>query len=181
MEQWRDIIGYEGLYQVSDWGRVKSFCNGKERILVGCKDRDGYLRVGLYKDGKMKKCFVHRLVAEAFIPNPYGLPCVNHRDETRDNNVASNLEYCDAAYNNAYGTHNERVAKALTNHPAKSRTVFQYTLDGSLVRSYPSVMETERRTGYDQGAISKCCRGVRNQHMGYLWSYELLVPKGRLF
>lgn len=147
-EIWKDIIGYEGLYQVSDLGRVKSFYNGDERVLLVNKDNKGYLKVGLWKDSKMKTCKVHRLVAQAFLPNPDGLPCVNHKDECKTNNIVSNLEYCDVAYNNAYGTHNERVAKANTNHPAKSKAVFQYALDGSLVSSYSSAHEAERETGF---------------------------------
>lgn len=165
MENWKDIIGFEGLYQVSDLGRVKSFYNGKERVLVGVKNTNGYLKVGLWKDGKVKQYRVHRLVAEAFIPNPYGLPEVNHKDECKTNNAVSNLEWCDNRYNNNYGTRTERSAKA------QSRTVHQYTLDGSLVRSYPSVMEAERSTGCNHGYISKCCNGKYKQAYGYIWSY----------
>lgn len=181
MEVWRDIIGFEGLYQVSDLGRVKSLLNGRERVLVGRKNKDGYLLVSLCKDGNAKKCYVHRLVAEAFIPNPDNLPQVNHRDECKSNNVVSNLEYCDRKYNNNYGTRTERSAKARTNHPNTSKTVFQYTKDGSLVRLYPSTMEAVRRTGYDKGYISQCCLGKRKQAYGYIWSYTLLTPKGKLF
>lgn len=178
MEQWRDIEGYEGLYQVSDWGRVKSLNylhTGVERLLVGIKNKDGYLRVCLWKDGKRKWCKVHRLVTQAFIPNPYGLPQVNHKDENPANNVVSNLEWCDCKYNINYGTHNERIAKAL------SKPVYQYTKDGSLVRSYPSVREAERRTGYRNSTISECCNGKQKSAYGYLWSYNLFAPRGRLF
>lgn len=184
MENWKDISGYEGLYQVSDWGRVKSLNyhrSGAERLLVGVKNRYGYLVVSLYKDGKAKMYKVHRLVARAFIPNPDGLPQVNHRDEDKTNNIATNLEYCDAAYNSNYGTRNERVSKAKRNDPTKSKAVFQYTLDGSLVRSYPSTMEAGRRTGYDNGYISACCLGKYKQAYGYLWSYNLIDYAGRLF
>ena len=180
-EVWRDIIGYEGLYQVSDCGRVKSFYNGKERLLSAGKDDDGYLYVGLCKDGKMKSCRVHRLVAQAFIPNPYGLPQVNHKDECKTNNVETNLEWCNNKYNINFGTRNERSAKALTNHPNKSKPVFQHTLDGSLVKSYPSANEAQRRTGYDKGHISACCNGKRKQAYGFIWSFSPIVPKGKLF
>lgn len=170
-EIWKDIKGYEGIYQVSDLGRVRSLKFGKERILVGRKDSDGYLRVGLCKDGKEKTCRVHRLVAEAFIPNPDGLPQVNHKDERKSNNVASNLEWCDCKYNINYGMRTERISK----------TVYQYTLDSSLVGSYPSVREAGRRTGYSKSHISDCCRGERKQAYGFVWSYTLSIPKGRLF
>lgn len=170
-EVWRDIIGYEGLYQVSDCGRVKSFYNGKERLLSAGKDKDGYLQVKLYKDGKMKSCYVHRLVAQAFIPNPNGLSQVNHKDEIKTNNFETNLEWCSCKYNTNYGTRNERMSKA----------VYQYTLDGSLVKLYPSVREAERKTGYNRGYISACCLGKVNQAYGFIWSYTPLIPKGKLF
>lgn len=163
---------------MSDWGRVKSLNyhrTGEERVLVGIKGKDGYLYVNLYKDGKKKHCYVHRLVAEAFIANPNWLPCINHKDETRDNNIVSNLEWCDVAYNHNYGTHNERVAKAL------SKPVYQYTLDGSLVKSYLSANEAKRKTGYDQGHISACCRGEHKHAYGFIWSYSLVAQRGMLF
>lgn len=181
MENWKDIKGYEGMYQVSDCGRVKGLRFGKERLLVGIKNKDGYLQVNLYKDGKQKTCSVHRLVARAFLPNPNGLPCVNHRDECKTSNVVTNLEWCSHKYNTNYGTVVERIAKALTNHPNKSKPVFQYTLDGSLVKSYPSTKEVQRRTGYYQGNISACCRGEHKSAYGFVWSYNLVVPRGRLF
>ena len=177
MEQWKDIIGYEG-YQVSDWGRVKSLNHrhtGNERVPVGFKDEDGCLRVNLYKGGKRKTCLVHRLAAEAFIPNPEGLTEVNHRNEDKQSNVVSSLEWCSRKYNCNFGTRNERVAKA------HGRTVFRYTKDGSLVRSYPSSKEVGRRTGYANGHIVNCCNGKLKQAYGYLWPYNLFAPRGRLF
>lgn len=177
MEHWKDILGYEGLYQVSDLGRVKSLNylhTGKERVLAG-KNIRGYLVVGLSKNGKVKQCKVHRLVAEAFIPNPDGLPCVNHRDECRTSNMVSNLEWCDVAYNNAYGTRTERVVKA------ESKIVYQYTLEGSLVRSYSSANEASRRNGYSLGAICDCCNGKRNHHKGFIWSYAPINKDISLF
>ena len=114
-EIWKDIKGYEGLYQVSNLGRVKSLNykkTGKEKILKADTDKDGYLRVCLSKNGKHKNYIVHRLVAIAYIPNTNNYPIVNHRDETQQNNKASNLEWCTCTYNNNYGTRNERLSKA---------------------------------------------------------------------
>ena len=123
-EIFRDVEGYEGMYQISNLGRVKSmernvwsehnncFCLLKERFLrpeIVC----GYLRVVFCKDGKTSKHLVHRLVAQAFIPNPDNLPQVNHKDENKTNNVADNLEWCTPEYNINYGTRNERVAKKI--------------------------------------------------------------------
>ena len=107
-EYWKSVVGYEGLYMVSNWGRVKSIKFGKERILKPVTNSSGYLLVGLYKNNIEKKYSVHRLVAEAFIPNPYNLPQVNHKDENKQNNVVSNLEWCTHEYNNTYGTRIER-------------------------------------------------------------------------
>ena len=132
-EIWKDIVGYEGLYQVSNCGRVKSLSrymnnkNGgksllKERILKSAYTKKGYLRVGLCKYSKTKPFSVHRLVAQAFIPNPNNLPQVNHKDENKENNFVyinedgtadlekSNLEWCTNEYNSNYGTKNERLA-----------------------------------------------------------------------
>lgn len=116
IEEWRPVVGYEGLYEVSSYGRVKSLCKydsrnrfRDERILKLCADRLGYLKVGLCSNDKKKKYLVHRLVAQAFIPNPNNLPQVNHRDENPSNDNVDNLEWCDAKYNSNYGTRNDRI------------------------------------------------------------------------
>ena len=102
-EQWRDVEGYDGAYQVSDLGRVRSLKFGKTRVLRPGKTKDGYLRVDLYRNGKYKHSLVHRLVAQAFIPNDDETKTqINHRDECKHNNRVSNLEYCTAQYNNTY-------------------------------------------------------------------------------
>lgn len=122
-EIWKDIKGYEGFYQVSNMGRVRSLdrivvtknsktLNYKSELKKPSKDKDGYLIVVLYKDKERKTCRVHRLVAEHFIPNPNNYPQVNHKDETRDNNNVDNLEWCTAKYNNNYGGHNERLSES---------------------------------------------------------------------
>ena len=116
IEEWRPIVGYEGLYEVSSYGRVRSLdrydSNNhflKGRILKLCADKDGYLNVGLCLGNKVKKYKVHRLVAEAFLLNPDNLPQVNHRDEDKTNNRAENLEMCNAKYNSNYGSRKDRV------------------------------------------------------------------------
>lgn len=117
-EIWRDIEGYEGLYEVSNLGRVRSSdsYNSLGRLHLKGRIRKpvvvrGYLRVELCKEGKGKWFYVHRLVAHVFIPNPEGLPEINHRDENKTNNLVDNLEYCDRKYNCNYGTRNERMTK----------------------------------------------------------------------
>ena len=172
MEQWKSIAGYEGIYEVSDLGRVKSLKHGKERILKPGKDRGGYLQVVLYKDGKKKMLLVHRLVADAFIPNQNNLDTVNHKDEVKTNNVASNLEWMSQKDNLNYGTRNKRASESKINHPSLSKKV--QMLDKKtceLLATFPSTMEAERVTGIDQGSISQCCNGKYKSTGGYIWMY----------
>lgn len=177
LEIWKDIIGYENLYQGSNWGRVKSLeridCIGhhrKERILKPVPDKDGYLRVGLRKNNKRKNFLVHRLVAQAFLDNPNNLPEVNHRDENPQNNFVSNLEWCSAKYNSNFGTRNKRIIAKNTNGK-RSKKVYQYTLDGQFVREWESTKECGRN-GFDQGHVAECCRGERKTHKDFIWKYK---------
>ena len=163
-EYWKPVVGYEGHYQVSNFGRVKSLKFGKEKILKQYI-RGGYYYVCLSKNGIIKKYSVHRLVAQAFLDNPNNLPQINHKDENKTNNNVDNLEWCDAKYNTNFGTCIERRSKK------KSKTVLQYTLDGKFVREWPSTMECERN-GYIEQAISACCRGERKTHKGFIWRYK---------
>lgn len=174
IEIWKNIVGYEGLYQVSNFGRVKSLPRNTPagmrggKILNIEKSKNGYLRVNLWKNGKAKHFLVHRLVAEAFIPNPDNLPCVNHKNKQRDFNFVENLEWCTYEYNNNYEDHNELIAKS------KYKIVYQFTLDGTFVREWPSVKEVQQQTGWSQGNISACCCGCKGfkSAYGYKWSYD---------
>ena len=160
-EYWKPVVGYEGLYMVSNCGRVKSIKFGKERILKPVTNSSGYLLVGLYKNNIEKKYSVHRLVAEAFLDNPDNLPQVNHRDENKLNNNVDNLEWCTNEYNINYGTRTERYSKP----------VLQYTLDGEFVGEWPSARECGRN-GFNQGSVSACCRGELKTHKGFIWKYK---------
>lgn len=166
-EIFKDIEGYEGVYQISNLGNVKSLKYGKERILKPKKDVGGYLRVTLCKEGKLKHYKIHRLVAEAFIVNPNNLPQLNHKDEDKTNNRVENLEWCTHFYNNNYGTRNQRSVESNTNHPNKSKQVM--CLETGKI--YPSTHQVERELGYNRGNISKCCTGRYKQAYGYTWKY----------
>ena len=176
-EIWRNISDYPN-YQVSNLGRVKSMerkikCNKgyrivRERILKPYKDKGGYLMVSLWREGKMKKILVHRLVASAFVQNNSLFNNeINHKDENKSNNCAENLEWCEHIHNINYGTHNERVRKSNTNNPKKSKAVMCIET-GDI---YPSVNELKRKFGFDNSHISKCCRGKIELAYGYHWCY----------
>ena len=177
IEQWKSIAGYEGLYEVSNLGRVKSLKFGKEKFLKPFKIKKGYLLVHLCRNGKSKYFYVHRLVAEAFIPNPEGLSEVNHKDEDKTNNVVDNLEFCSRRYNINYGTHNERMVAALTNRQDKSKVVeaSRFSDFREICLRFASTMEAGRN-GYSSSAVSKCCRGCfnregNNKYKNLYWRY----------
>ena len=193
-EIWKDIEGFEGLYQVSNLGRVRSLGHDawhKGRVLKQSFDGKGnYLFVGLHKDGKIKQKNVHRLVAETFIPNPNNLPCVNHINEIKTDNRAINLEWCTVEYNSNYGNSKknmidsrrknndqEEINRKIKETKRKNgsfsceKPVAQYTMDGILVSTYDSATDAERKTGISRGGIQRCCIGRYSQAKGYVWKY----------
>lgn len=171
-EIWKDIQGHNGLYQVSNLGRIRSFFYNNVRILKQSNTKDGYKKISLQKDRKWKVYLVHRLVAQAFIPNPNNLPQVNHKDEDKTNNCVDNLEFCSHEYNMNYGTRNERMSKTKINLPSRSKPVLQFTLDGTFIKEYPSQKEVERQIGVYHGEISLCCNGKRHSSGGFIWRYK---------
>ena len=178
-EVWKDIQGYEGLYQISSLGNVKSLNynrTGKECILKYGINTNGYLIVVLSKNGKGKTFAIHRLVAQAFIENPENLPCVNHKDENKTNNCVNNLEWCSYEYNNNYGTGLERMLKTkkLRNCKTGGISVLQFTKDGKFIKEFPSIHEAARCTGINQGSICQCCKNRKGYLTagGYIWKYK---------
>jgi hypothetical protein len=176
-----DIENYEGLYQISNFGRVYSLISGK--FLKPKKHKDNYLRVGLCKNGKHKGYLIHRLVASAFIPNPLNYKEVNHKDENPSNNHVENLEFCDRKYNINYGSRTERTLqnpnykatreKALKAAKEKtSKKVLQFDKDGEFVKEYPSTSEASRQTGIGQSNISNCCNGKLHSAGKFLWRFK---------
>ena len=170
-EKWKDISGYEGYYQVSNRGRIRSldrlvhYRDGRkanyEGKLVAINPRpNGYLKANLYKNHTMKNVSVHRLVAEAFIPNPEGRPEINHKDEVKTNNDVSNLEWCTSSYNSNYGTAKKRWAKK-NSVPVKGTHIET----GDII--YLKSMAEGEKYGFSQQAISDVCLGKYATHRGY--------------
>ena len=191
MEVWKDIPGYEGLYQVSDMGRIKRIAGYKkrnkwgsytilpEKYMKSSFDKDGYLRIGLAKDRERKTYHVHRLVALAFLPNPNNYPQINHKDENKQNNAVDNLEWCTCSYNINYGTRNDKIAskynkKKRTGADPNSkfaRKVAQYDLAGNLIRVWASISLVEQELGANHSSIIQNCQGKRKMVYGYKWAY----------
>ena len=176
IEEWRDIANFEGLYLISNLGHVKSVERYKrnnagtqfinERLRVLTPDKDGYLKVCLSKDGKRYVRSVHRLVAEAFIPNPDNLPVINHKNEDKQDNKVENLEWCTVRYNTMYGTGRIRTSMK------QGKPVEQMDLDGNVIDEFYSMCVAAKITGIPQPNIHKVCNGVRQTAGGYKWRYK---------
>lgn len=151
----KDIKGYEGLYAITSDGKVWSYRKNRYLNLVLCGR--GYLQAHLWKNGERKPCLVHRLVAEAYVPNPDNLPQVNHRDEDKTNNCVSNLEWCSAKYNMNYGTRKDESCTPVL-------CVEKNTI-------YKSMGEAQRVLGVWQSGISQCCRGIYKTAGGFHWEF----------
>lgn len=172
-EFWKPVVGYEGLYEVSSLGRVRSlnrgvFQQGRVQKYKGCImsqfiGSHGYYSVRLSNHNKKKTFLVHRIAAEAFIPNTNNLPVVNHKDEDRKNNSIDNLEWCTIAYNVNYGTTPLRRSIILGNKVA------QYTTNGVLMRTFHSIHDAERKTGIKRQSIHKAIY-LKRQAGGCFWT-----------
>lgn len=173
-EEWRDVAGYEGLYEVSNFGRVRSVdryvsrgCKGavlfKGKILKKRTNIDGHITVQLYdKNHNVKTAFVHRLVAEAFIPNPENLPFVNHKDERPKNNFVENLEWCSHVYNCNYGTRNRRISEAL------SKPIKMLSVENELIKTFHSATAAGQYLG--KHPVTNICN-VANHKNGFYTAY----------
>lgn len=177
-EIWKPVIGYYGLYEVSNFGRVRSLDHyvkhgkgglalKKGKILRLNIGGSGYYQVSLSRDNKIKSYSVHRLVAEAFIPNPHNYPCVNHRNENKLDDRVENLEWCDHLYNVQYGTGIERQVSK------RSKPVLMFTQLGHLVREFKSVNQAARELGIWASYISDFCKyNKRNINLNYVFKYK---------
>lgn len=168
-EIWKNITGYEGLYQVSNLGNIrvndrrvfnsKCLCLRKGRILKNNKNGRGYINVSLTKNGKSKNKLVHRLVAEAFIPNPKKYLQVNHKNENKRDNRAENLEWCTSSYNVFYSKHK------------KCKKVQQIDFNGKVIKTFENALDASNSVNVDVSNIRMCCLNKRKTSAGYIWKY----------
>lgn len=176
-EEWRDIKGYEGIYQVSNIGRVKSLKriirrkDGRiktirEIILKNNIHKSGYLEVNLNLNGTFKTVKVHRLVAEAFIPNYNNYKEINHKDEDKSNNNVNNLEWCTSSYNANYGTRNVRSALL------RMKGIVQYTSDGVFVKEHTSLTSAGEYVNGNAQGVFLCANNKIKRYKGYIWKYK---------
>jgi hypothetical protein len=173
MEEWRDAVGYEGYYQISSHGKVRSISSGNEMSIFS--DNRGYQRVALRKNGFQKKIRVHRLVCISFLPNPDNKPFVNHKDGNPSNNNIENLEWVTNSENvrHAYtvlgknGPNKGKFGKL--NHKSKAVKMIDYA--GNVIRIFDCVRDAARIGGFDNGCVSKCCNGKLKKHGGFIWEF----------
>ena len=177
-EEWQDIKDYEGLYQVSNYGRIKSLPKfhktnknyssigyiTKSKILKQYMNHTGYYSVQI----KGKK-HVHKLVLENFVENVNNLPCINHRDENKENNKLYNLEYCTYKYNTNYGTTPKRISE--TKRKKYGRKTNQYDLQGNFLKTWNNAREIDQELNIAWQNVWKCCNGKRKTAGGFIWKY----------
>lgn len=171
------ILNYDN-YEVDENGNVYN----KKKMLKPQLNNNGYYRVYLSKKGKVKKLYIHRLVAEAFIPNPNKLPQVNHKDGNKKNNKVENLEWCTAKenINHSFKIGLSFVPKGNKNHLYGKRgnetpyhkKIIQYDMNKKIIKHWESMIQAERELGISVSTISSCCRGITKTSGGYIWGYE---------
>jgi len=165
-EIWKDIKGYESLYQISNYGRLKSLIKKEKIIIIKLiHDKKNYLNYTLHKNGRTKSEKIHRLVAEAFIPNSENKPQINHINGIKTDNRVCNLEWC---------TNSENQIHAYKNgleKPRFKRKVKQYDLNGNYINSYEYILDAKKVLNIDNSSISAVCRGKRKTAGGYIWKY----------
>lgn len=169
--RWVQIPNFDGLYEINNLSQVR---NSKGQILKQQVKKDKYTCykvVSLWKDGRYYKKGVHRLMAEAFIPNPNNYPVVNHKDEDGTNNLLSNLEWCSKSYNASYGSSPKKISKAHKGNVSEKRIPVLQIKDGKVINKYPCASIAQQETGISESNIRVVCRGKRRFAGGFNWKY----------
>lgn len=163
-EIWKNVVGYEGVYQVSNLGNLKRLFKNKERMLSGREDKDGYIEVILSRKQSKKFCRLHRLVAEAFIPNIDNKPQVNHKDRNKKNNKVENLEWVTCSENTIHTFETGRQVRV--------KSIEQYSKDMKYIKEWESIKQASITLGISNNNISSCCSGKLGTAGGYIWKYK---------
>lgn len=176
-EIWKDIAGYEGLYQVSNHGNIRSHKRMPNKLLKQSPTNCGYMKVELYKNAKGKMHYVHRLVAQAFLPNPHNKSEINHIDGNKANNVLSNLEWASRSENQLHAINQGlREPSPMTgrygalNH--NSKAVIQKDLNGNVIAAWDSIASAAKAVKCSPSFISNCLQGRKKTAKGFKWEYE---------
>lgn len=173
-EIWKDVVGYEGLYKVSNLGNVISLNyrkTNKPKKLSYNVNHKGYLDVHLTKNRTSKHKIIHRLVALAFIPNPNNLPQINHIDGNKQNNNVNNLEWCDNSQNQKHAYKLGLKKKLFGIDSPKHTKIYQYDLNGNFIKTWNYIKEASETLNICQSNISLCCIGSYKSAGGYIWRY----------
>jgi hypothetical protein len=178
-ERWKDIDGYVGMYQISNYGRIKTFCNKKindnsdsAHILKSFKDNDGYFIIDLClkdKSSNYDRYLIHRLVAQAFLPNPENKKQVKHKNKVRTDNRAINLEWSSGSMKGRFGKDNHR-----------SKKILQYDLKGNLIKEWESITQINKEFGFSVQNIRFVCRGEQEKCNGYIWRYKKSIKINKI-
>ena len=167
IELWKPVLGYEGFYEISNLGQIKSLVKKQKKIIKNCENGAGYFVVTLCRNGKRRMASIHRLVAEAFIPNPKNLPQINHKDGVKTNNLIENIEWCTAKenMNHAWDTGLNSVEKLGT-----TKKVAQIK-NGKTIKVWESLSSASRELGIIRTSISNCCCHRSMSAGGFCWKF----------
>jgi len=169
IEVWKDIPDYEGLYQISDLGRVKSL--KRNIILKPFFTANGYYQVTLFKNGKNHSKQIHRLVGENFIKKAGNKNEINHIDGNKQNNCITNLEWCTSSYNKTEAYRLGLMKRRFGKENPNSKVVYQYDLNGNFIKKWDCAMDIQRELGIPSPRICSCCLGISKTAYKYKWKY----------